>query len=220
MRQRIQYFLRSFAPAKISRSTMGFMIVVTMCLAVLVTGTFSHARSAAVGIAGQIATPVSGQAGTAVTDVRVVNNRRIPTDTIRSKLQTKVGDQISPTTISHDIQALYSLGFFDDVQFETESNGSGMIISFSVKEKPLIRAIQYKGPGSVTIAEIRQAFREAGTGLVPESPYSLDRATAAADVLKSMLVAKGYAQATVGIATERVPPNALNVIFVVDEGTR
>jgi len=95
-----------------------------------------------------------------------------------------------------------------------------MIITFSVKEKPLIRAIQYKGPQSVTIAEIQQELRNAHTGLAPDSPYSLDRATAAAEVLKSMLVAKGYAQATVGIATERVPPNAVNVVFVVDEGTR
>jgi len=46
----------------------------------------------------------------------------------------KVGDPISLTTISRDIQALDSLGFLDDVQFDTESVGNGMIITFSVKE--------------------------------------------------------------------------------------
>jgi GWxTD domain-containing protein len=162
---------------------------------------------------------MTSQTGATVTRIQIANNRRIPTDTIRSELQTKVGDPINLATISRDIRALYSLGFFDDVQFETESAGSGMIITFLVKERPLIRAIQYKGPPSVTIAEILQELRNAHTGLTPDSPYSLDRATAAAEVLKSMLVAKGYAQATVGIATDRVPPNAVNVVFVVDEGT-
>jgi outer membrane protein assembly factor BamA len=75
-----------------------------------------------------------------VTSVQIANNRRIPTDTIRSELQTKVGDPISLTTISRDIGVLYSLGF---------------LMTFSSKR----------------------------------------------------------------IATERVPPNAVNVVFVVDGGT-
>jgi len=211
--QRIQKILRGVDVAKISRSRMALTILVcTLFSVVFTTGTPVHARI--------VAKATTGQAAMTVTDVQIRGNRRIPTDTIRSELQTKLGDPISPTVISHDIRALYSLGFFDDVQFETESTGSGMIITFSVKEKPLIRAIEYKGLHSVTIAEIQQALRNAHTGLVPESPYSLDRATAAAEVLKTILVAKGYAQATVGIATERVPPNAVNVVFVVDEGTR
>jgi beta-lactamase regulating signal transducer with metallopeptidase domain len=242
--QRIQKILRGVEPTQISHSRMALTILVcTVFSVVLATGTLAHARLAPVSLAGQISTrskatgtrdpllsefkegavtkeAITWQAGVTVTRVQIAGNRRIPTDTIRSGLQTKAGDPISLTAISRDIRALYSLGFFDDVQFETESADSGMIVTFSVKEKPLIRAIEYKGAQSVTIAEIREEIRNAHTGLTPDSPYSLDRATAAAKVLKSMLVAKGYAQATVGIATERVPPNAVNVIFVVDEGTR
>jgi hypothetical protein len=210
--QRIQKILRGIDVPSISRSRMTVTILVCTVLSlVLVIGTPAHAR---------VARAITGQAGTTVTSIQIRGNRRIPTDTIRSVLQTKVGDPISVAAISRDIRVLYALGFFDDVQFESESTGREMIITFSVKEKRLIRAIQYKGPQSVTLAEIQEAFRNAHIGLVSESPYSLDRATAAAEVLKSMLVAKGYSHATVGIATERVLPNAVNVIFVVDEGTR
>jgi BlaR1 peptidase M56/surface antigen-like variable number repeat protein len=241
--QRIQKIMRGTQDVEISRSRVILTILVcTVVSVVLATGTLAHARLAPISLAGQtspgsnatgtrdfrlselkkgaVTKAITWQAGVTVTRVQIANNRRIPTDTIRSKLETKVGDPVSLAAISRDIRALYSLGFFDDVQFETESAGNGMIITFLVKERPLIRAILYKGPPSVTIAEIRQELRNAHTGLSQDSPYSLDRATAAAEVLKSMLVAKGYAQATVGIATERVPPNAVNVVFVVDEGTR
>ena len=110
--------------------------------------------------------------------------------------------------------------FFDDVQFETESASGRTIIVFSVKEKPLVHAVEYKGVHSATINEIQQTLRQTQKGLTPESSYSLARATETAEVLKAILAAKGYLEATVGIATRPVPPNAVDVVFVVDEGAR
>ncbi len=236
--QRIQKILQGIQAPRISRLRMAVTIVVCTALSVvLATGTLAHVRLAPVSLAGQISPRpnVSGtgelkkaaagksiteQAGVTVQDVQIRGNRRVPTDHIRSKLQTKVGDPISLTTVSRDIRALYSLGFFDDVQFETESASGATIIIFSVKEKPLVRAVEYKGVHSATITEIQQTLRQSQKGLTPESPYSLAKATETAEVLKAILAAKGYLEATVGIATRPVPPNAVDVVFVVDEGTR
>src|SRR6266571_8734112 len=236
--QRIQKILQGIRAPRISRLRMAVTIVVCTALSVvLATGTLAHVRLATVGRAGKISPRpnVSGtgelkkaaagksiteQAGVTVQDVQIRGNRRVPTDHIRSKLQTKVGDPISLTTVSRDIRALYSLGFFDDVQFETESASGGTIIVFSVKEKPLVHAVEYKGVHSATINEIQQTLRQTQKGLTPESSYSLAKATETAEVLKAILAAKGYLEATVGIATRPVPPNAVDVVFVVDEGTR
>src|SRR3989454_512577 len=236
--QRIQKILQGIQAPRISRLRMAVTIVVCTALSVvLATGTLAHVRLAPVSLAGQISPRpnVSGtgelkkaaagksiteQAGVTVQDVQIRGNRRVPTDHIRSKLQTKVGDPISLTTVSRDIRALYSLGFFDDVQFETESASGATIIIFSVKEKPLVRAVEYKGVHSATITEIQQTLRQSQKGLTPESPYSLAKATETAEVLKAILAAKGYLEATVGIATRPVPPNAVHVVFVVDEGAR
>jgi outer membrane protein insertion porin family len=154
--------------------------------------------------------------GSTVKDVVISGNRRIPTDRIRAELQTKTGDLVNLSTISRDIRALYSLGYFDDVQFGTE--GNGVTIVFSVKEKPLVREIQYKGVHSATITEIQQTLALAQKGFAPESPYSLAKATEIATVLKAMFASKGHPNATIGIATQPVPPNAVVVAFVVDEG--
>jgi hypothetical protein len=227
--QRIEKIMRGSQVVGMSRLRIALTILVCLVFSVaFATGTLAHARLAPANRMRQISPPSVGTDTRAprlaalkatVTGVFIRGNRRIPTATIRSELQTKAGDPVSLNAISRDIGVLYSLGFFDDVHFETDSAGSGTIIVFSVKERPLIRAIQYKGPQSVTIPEIQQALRNAHTGIAPDAPYSLSEATAAAEVLKSMLVAKGYAQATVGIATEPVRPNSVNVVFVVDEGS-
>ena len=241
--QRIQKILQGIRAPRISRLRMAVTIVVCTALSVvLATGTLAHVRLAPVGLAGQISPrpnvsgtgdlrfielkkaaageSITGQGGVTIQGVQIRGNRRIPTDHIRSKLQTKVGDPISLTTVSRDIRALYSLGFFDDVQFETESASGGTIIVFSVKEKPLVHAVEYKGVHSATINEIQQTLRQTQKGLTPESSYSLAKATETAEVLKAILAAKGYLEATVGIATRPVPPNAVDVVFVVDEGAR
>jgi outer membrane protein insertion porin family len=161
---------------------------------------------------------VALQTSPTVKGVQVRGNRRIPTDRIRSELHTKMGDPVDLSTVTRDIRALYSLGYFDDVQLETESASGGPIIIFSVKEKPLVRSFQYKGVHSTTIEEIEKTLALAQKGLVPESPYSLSKATETAAALKDILASKGHPEATIGIATQPVPPNALVVTFVVDEG--
>jgi outer membrane protein insertion porin family len=184
--------------------------ICTVLLLAFVTGTMAHAGTGPLSVAAQSA-PV-------VKSVEIRGNRRIPTDRIRAELQTKGGDAIDLSKVSRDIRALYLLGYFDDVQFETDSASGGPIIIFAVKEKPLVRAIEYKGLHSATIAEVEQTLAASQKSLSPESPYSLTKATETAAVLKGILAKKGHPEATIGIATEPVPPNAVKVAFVVDEG--
>jgi outer membrane protein insertion porin family len=185
--------------------------ICTVLLLAFLTGTMADAGMKPLSVAVQASRSI-------VQGVEVRGNRRVPGDRIHAELRTKRGDPVDLSTVSRDIHALYSLGYFDDVQFETENANGGPIIIFSVKEKPLIRAFQYKGVHSATTTEIEQAVALAQKGLIPESPYSLAKATETATVLKAILASKGHPNATIGIATEPVPPNSLNVIFVVDEG--
>ena len=85
-----------------------------------------------------------------IEDVRIDNNRRIPSDTIKYNLQTKAGDTFNLDVIRRDIKTLYALQFFDDIRVEEEEGKTGKIIIFWVKEKPIIRSIKYEGNKSIT----------------------------------------------------------------------
>jgi len=155
---------------KIEICTVLFLIFVTTAMAYAVTEAGS----------------VTVQNRQVIKAIEIRGNRRVPSDRILSELQTKSGDVIDVGKVSRDIRAMYSLGYFDDVQFETDSTPDGAILIFSVREKPLIRAIEYKGVRSMTAGEIQERLALTQKALTLDSPYSLANATETASALKSL----------------------------------
>src|SRR5687767_15731451 len=104
-----------------------------------------------------------------IEDVQVRNNRRIPSDTIKFNLQTKINDRFNLEVIRRDIKTLYALGHFDDIRVEEEPGKNGKIITFVVVEKPLIRSVKYEGLKSITNSEILEKLRERKATISQES---------------------------------------------------
>ena len=155
-----------------------------------------------------------------IEDVRVQGNRRIPTDTIKYNLQTKINDQFKPDVIRRDIKTLYALQYFDDIRVEEEPGKAGKVVIFNVKEKPLIRSIKYEGVKSITNSDILTKLRDKKVGLSQESPYDPTRIKRAETVIKSMLAEKGHQDATIETVVEPIPPNSVGVTIKIDEGPK
>jgi outer membrane protein insertion porin family len=155
-----------------------------------------------------------------IEDVQVRGNRRIPTETIKYNLQTKVGDRLDRNLIRRDIKALYALGHFDDIRVEEEDGKTGKIIIFVVKEKKLVRTVKYEGIKSITASEISDKLKENKASISQESPYDPNKVRKAEAVIKMMLAQKGHQDATVQSVTEDIPPNAIAVIFRINEGPK
>jgi outer membrane protein assembly factor BamA len=70
---------------------------------------------------------------TLIEDVQVRGNRRIPVETIKYYLQTKPGQALDRATIKRDVRALNSLGYFDDIRVEEDSelNGQSSFFMFT-----------------------------------------------------------------------------------------
>lgn len=155
-----------------------------------------------------------------IEDVKVSGNRRIPTDTIKYNLQTKTGDRFNPRIIQRDVKTLYALGYFDDVRVDEDEGKTGKIVIFAVKEKKVIRSIEYQGAKSITKSEILEKLREKKVGLSQESNYDPTRIKRAEGVIKAMLAEKGHQNATIETVTEDIPPNAIALTFKIDEGPK
>jgi outer membrane protein insertion porin family len=73
---------------------------------------------------------------------------------------------------------------------------------------------------SITQSEILEKLRERKVSFSVESLYDPTRVKQAAGIIKAMLAEKGRQNATVEVATESIPPNALALTFNVDEGPK
>jgi outer membrane protein insertion porin family len=146
--------------------------------------------------------------------------RRIPRDTMNARILSKRGDRYDPEVLQRDFQAVWNTNFFEDVRLEVEDGDTGKIIYFIVQERPLIRRISYDGISSVQESDILEAFRQQRVGLTVEMQYDPTRVRHAELVLKRLLSERGRHFAKVAHDVRRIPPNAVILTFVVDEGPK
>ena len=146
--------------------------------------------------------------------------RRVPQDTLKALMVTKPGDVYNEDTLRRDFMALWNTGRFDDIRMEREPGRTGVIVTFVITERRVVRSIDYQGIHSVTVSEILDRFKERKVGLSVESQYDPNKVQRAAVVLKEFLGERGRQYATVDPVIEQLPPSSLKVTFNVNEGPK
>lgn len=77
--------------------------------------------------------------------IEVKGNQRISTATIKSAIKIKEGDLYDPQAMSQDVDAIWLLGFFDDIEVEVEPYEDGIKLIFLVTERPVVKDIIFIG---------------------------------------------------------------------------
>src|SRR5215467_14032354 len=154
-------------------------------------------------------------------------NRRIRKDTLKARMFSREGDVFSEETLRRDFMALWNTQFFEDVKLLVEDAPAGpngqqrKVVIFELRERPLIRRIEYQGLHSVSESDVLDRFKERKVGLTVESQLDPTRIKRAQVVLKELLAAHGRQFASVTPLYERLSSsNAVLLIFQVEEGPR
>ena len=85
-----------------------------------------------------------------IENIEIRGTRRVPQDTVKFHIVSQKNTRFDPQVLRRDFKAIWAQGFFDDLRVTLEDGKTGKIIIFTVKEKPLIRNIEYKGLKSAT----------------------------------------------------------------------
>jgi outer membrane protein insertion porin family len=84
-------------------------------------------------------------------------NHRISGNTIKAAIKTNEGDFYDPQAISQDVDAIWLLGFFDNIEVEVEPYEDGIKIIFLVLERPVVKNIDFAGNTKVKTKKLREA---------------------------------------------------------------
>lgn len=155
-----------------------------------------------------------------VVGITVHGNRRIPADTIKSRIFTHIGDVYDLSAIERDFNSLWNTGYFEDIRFEREQTPKGWILHIYVKERPTIREINYTGLSSVSTSDVLDRFKERKVGLSVESQYDPTKIKKAEVTLKELLAEHGRQFATIRSEIRPIPPAAVGLTFVIREGPK
>jgi outer membrane protein insertion porin family len=77
--------------------------------------------------------------------IEVEGNRQIDPEAITAKLSIHPGDPFSQKKVREEIQTIYSMGFFEEVDVATQLDPNGVVVVFGVKEKSFTIEVVYDG---------------------------------------------------------------------------
>jgi outer membrane protein insertion porin family len=168
--------------------------------------------------------PAPGQAPQTVDSIIFDGNRKYPTQTLQTRIFTRVGDTYTDSGVRADYMALWNTGYFDEITLETQENATKpntINVIFHLKERPTISVIDYHGIKSVTKSDILDRFKERKVGLSIESQLDPTKVRKGEVVLQELLAEHGRQFAIVKGGIETIPAtNRVRLVFEVDEGPK
>jgi outer membrane protein insertion porin family len=94
-----------------------------------------------------------------ITSIEVKGLKRIEKDAVIGKIATKVGTPLSRETLRSDTQALFNMGFFDDISMDAEKDGEGVKLTLSIRERPVISEVAFDGNERVSTADLEGVIK-------------------------------------------------------------
>ena len=158
---------------------------------------------------GPTFTPADGEL---VAEVRVEGNETVSTNHVMSMLRTRPERVFDPDTVESDVRRLASRGLFRDVKILTKRTPQGVIVTFRVAERPMIRYVRFVGNESVKEKTLhKEVGIRAGD---PMNSYSVEDARRK---IENLYHRRGYPQAMVEIF-EGNRAEDKGVVLAISEG--
>ena len=166
------------------------------------------------GLAGPHA--AVAQSDTIILDIKIEGTDLVARGQVLSALVSRVDEPLNIETVSRDLEAIFRLGFFDDVRAEIEEEpGEGVRLFFIVEEKPRVASIKIVGNTLIEEKNFFDAFFLKVGGF-----YSARRTTEDVDLIREAYRRKGYFKVKVHSSIERETDKSFRLTYVIEETPR
>jgi len=147
--------------------------------------------------------------------VEIQGNQRIEETTIRAKIKLQDGDPFDYHMIQEDIRSIYQLGYFDEVQVQSEGFEGGVKITYVLVERPYISEIRFEGYDAVTLEDLKEQIH------LKEESF-LDRRQLKHDVdrLIKLYEEEGYSSARIVPVVKILDVDRVSILFWIEEGRK
>lgn len=147
-------------------------------------------------------------------EVRIEGNSTISSADIARQIRLRPGRPASQKLIQDDVDALVRLRWFARVEPILKQTDEGLVLTFKVLERPIVRHVEFKGNKKVK----KEKF-EGITNLKPGSPYDPAANKECARRIEKFYHEKGYVFAIVDLEKGGEPDDR-DVIFLITEGPK
>jgi len=145
--------------------------------------------------------------------IDIKGNRRVETDLIRINISSKTGEPLSSETVREDIKRIYKLGYFENVSAEIERTPEGLVLIYSVKEKPVVIDLRVRGNKEIKSDDILDVL-EVKEGRIIE----LEKVKKGVEAIQKLYSGKGYYGTEVDYNIEPKGEGTVSVTYDIKEG--
>ena len=144
-----------------------------------------------------------------IQNIRVIGNKRVEPETVRSYLTFSSGDAYDPAQIDESLKALFATGLFTDVRIRRE----GSTIVIIVAENPIVNRVAFEGN-----KEIEDDTLSAEVQMKPRAVYTRARVQSDVQRIMDLYRRQGLYAAQVNPQIINLDNNRIDVVFEINEG--
>lgn len=158
---------------------------------------------------------IAGAQSYDIGEVQVRGNQRVDIGAIRAVLSVKPGLDVSAEAIDRDLRAIFRIGSFQEVAAEINETGGTLILTYVVRERPLVRQVRIVGNKELKTEELEPL-------LVIRIPELFDpkRVESSVAALSKKYRKAGFHGAEISSDVEVNPNQEATVTFTVREGEK
>lgn len=130
-------------------------------------------------------------------------------------VKLKSGSKFFEEKVDEDIKSIFSLGFFSDVKAEKNLSVKGIILTYIVTEKPIVREIIFEGNKALASDKLKEAL-----GIKTNSIFSTKELVNGISKIKKLYTDEGYSQAEIEPVKAAPSPYELKLTLKVKEGDK
>jgi outer membrane protein insertion porin family len=149
-----------------------------------------------------------------VGDIRIEGLQRISEGTVFNYLPVNIGDHLDGARIGEAMRALYTTGFFRDVELRRDGN----ILLVVVVERPSIAKFEIKGNKDIKTEDLQKSLRN--VGLATGKTFDRSVLDEVKQYLTDQYFSRGKYAVRVDTKITELPGNKVDVIVDIKEGKR
>ncbi len=97
--------------------------------------------------------------GLDVKSFEVKGTRRIEKEAVLAKLVSKVGEPLATSSVKADVQALFSMGYFDEIEVQGDRENGGVKLTYVLRERPVISNIEFDGNERLSSTDLLEVVK-------------------------------------------------------------
>lgn len=161
-----------------------------------------------------------GLAGQPIQEIRHEGLEGLAPETLDFYLEIAVGKAYDPATLNDKIHDLWEKKLVDDIAIEASPVDSGVLLVVSVRERAVLRSVEYVGLKRVSRSDIADRIARDNVRVREGDPLNRGELNRLKAVIEDLYREKGYRLAEAVYELETVSGTERRVTYTIDEGDK